>query len=221
MAGQPSMQTQTDSQGQHAGGGRHRPGLANLCVFLAVAGATLAGDLASKHVVFASFLSDPSLGERIEGVEQQTHQPADSKSVLDRLHLSEPFLPGINLTLSTNPGVVFGWALPRKVVLIASVVTMALVGFFFANSPRRAWAVHIGLGLVLAGAMGNLYDRLFSEVVLPGLEPIRYQVRDFIDASRLYYPYIFNLADAWLVIGVVLLVISSFGSSRAGKTGSA
>jgi len=77
--------------------------------------------------------------------------------------------------------------------------------YFFAVSQADAWLMHIALALVLGGALGNLYDRLFSVVVLPGYEPIRYQVRDFIDCSELYYRWVFNVADTWLVIGAGLL----------------
>ena len=66
--------------------------------------------------------------------------------------------------------------------------------------------MHAALAFILAGALGNLYDRLFGAVSIPGFEPIRYQVRDFIDCSELYYRWVFNVADMLLVIGVAMLI---------------
>ena len=84
--------------------------------------------------------------------------------------------------------------------------------------------MHVALALILGGAIGNLYDRLFSSVALPGLAPIRRHVRDFIDCSDLHYDYIFNLADAWLVIGVVMVFLQWLADARRerlAKTGDA
>jgi len=119
------------------------------------------------------------------------------------------FAPGVRLSLSTNPGVVFGLGVPRWIVNLATGGAILLVAGMFAWSDRRARAMHLGLALILAGAAGNLYDRVFSVVQLPhaGLEPIRRHVRDFIDCSQLHYPWVFNVADAWLVVGVGLLML--------------
>jgi signal peptidase II len=105
--------------------------------------------------------------------------------------------------------VVFGWDLPRWLVLLATATTIAIVAVMLLGAPRRGWGQIVAIGLIFAGAIGNLYDRLFSCVPLPGTEPIRYHVRDFIDASRLHYPYVFNVADVWLVVGVAYLVLHS------------
>ena len=77
--------------------------------------------------------------------------------------------------------------------------------------------VHVALAMILGGALGNLYDRLFSRVEIPGTTAtITRQVRDFIDLSEvrlklfshdLSYPWIFNLADVLLVAGVALLIV--------------
>jgi signal peptidase II len=100
-------------------------------------------------------------------------------------------------------------------------LAVVLIAGMFATSTSRHWWMHVALALILGGAIGNLYDRMFSSVALPDLPPIRNHVRDFIDASDLGYPWIFNLADAWLVIGVAMLAITwakdSIRQARAGK----
>ena len=77
--------------------------------------------------------------------------------------------------------------------------------------------LHVALAFVLAGALGNLYDRLWSQVRLPGDGVIKYEVRDFIDCSGLYYPWVFNVADVLLVVGVAMLLLHSFLAERKAK----
>ena len=80
---------------------------------------------------------------------------------------------------------------------------------------------------ILAGAMGNFYDRMIAAVRIPNLpEPITLQVRDFLDFSEVHvlglnYPYIFNIADVWLVIGVGILLLHWLFAGRGGKEKSA
>ena len=50
--------------------------------------------------------------------------------------------------------------------ILASVLAVGFVAYMFATSQRKQWVVHLALGLVLAGALGNLYDRLFVKVDL-------------------------------------------------------
>ena len=135
---------------------------------------------------------------------------------------SKQVIPGVlRFTLSTNPGVVFGmdW-IPDLAVVGATVAALGLVVWFFIVSDARARATHVALGMILAGAAGNLYDRLFSTVHLPGRpRPSVREVRDFIDFSQLHvgplnYPWVFNIADVLLVIGVGILLVVSFGQWR-------
>jgi len=172
-----------------------------------VIAAGLAGDLLSKHYVFESMLADPSLRPRLEELlDGYGRERPGMNKVLADLRIQRQVIPGVRLTLSTNPGVVFGIAMPGPLVAVATVVTVVLVVCFFATSPARAHWSHVGLAFIVAGALGNLYDRLFSEVALPGLEPISHQVRDFIDCSQIGYKWIFNAADAYLVVGVAMLI---------------
>jgi signal peptidase II len=89
------------------------------------------------------------------------------------------------------------WVFPT----IAIIVSGAII--YLSRSLRSmAWAV--SLGLVLAGALGNLIDRLFRA---PG--PFRGEVVDFIalfNSSARGFA-IFNIADSCLTIGVILAVL--------------
>ena len=81
-----------------------------------------------------------------------------------------------------------GWAAIGYFGILAAVLIL-LIRF-----PWNKGSL-IGFGLVLGGALGNLYDRLrFSAV------------RDIIRLDFMHF-YIFNLADAGVVVGAVLIVL--------------
>jgi signal peptidase II len=187
-------------------------------LFLLIAGLTLAADLVSKHVVFETLLDDPNA--RALSLGYLAQRPTTPPRLLLGIYHRD-VLSGVRWTLSTNPGVVFGLeTIPRWAVNLATLFAIILVTVMFACSPRRAWATHLALALILAGALGNLYDRLFSAVPLPGTPMVIHQeVRDFIDLSQLrlgplHYPWVFNVADALLVIGVGILMVHLVLHSR-------
>jgi signal peptidase II len=72
----------------------------------------------------------------------------------------------LELHTTLNPGALFGIGAGRTgVFLIASVLALVLVVWMFAQSPRRRWLTHVALGAILAGALGNMYDRAFVKLV--------------------------------------------------------
>jgi len=75
----------------------------------------------------------------------------------------------------------------------------------FTAFHRRSVLSSIALGLILGGALGNLADRVLRG---PGL---RGNVVDFIDFH--VWP-VFNAADSAVVIGAILLAVSSFRDGR-------
>ncbi len=191
----------------------HCPRAIFLFVSLAVAG--LAADLLSKHYVFKSMLADPSLPERIEMIDTISKVKLSTRQMLNYLQIQRAVWGDVKFTLSTNPGVIFGLPMPRLAIAGATVLTIALVVYFFAASDGRAYWLQSAMALILGGALGNFYDRLLVKVFLPvaGFEPIRYHVRDFVDCSAVPLPFgfeyvwIFNVADVLLVIGVGILLI--------------
>jgi signal peptidase II len=193
-----------------------------ICLFAIVVIFGVAADLLSKHVVFENLLAGTELESRVQNESQRlqvaqnlgnekipdANSPEFTRLVLMRLKIYRDIFPGLRFMISTNPGIVFGFdAIPDFFVSAATVVMIIVVLIFFATSHRNAYWVQVGFALIMAGALGNLYDRLCSSVVLPGLSPITHHVRDFIDCSDLGYPYIFNVADAWLVIGVAMIIL--------------
>jgi signal peptidase II len=125
--------------------------------------------------------------------------------IVDGLRLvpgeSQPVFGPLRLTLVENAGVSFG------LLQSGGWARWALAGFALAVAAALSWWVRrserlytgVALGLVIGGAIGNFLDRVrFGTVV------------DFVDVTALWFPWIFNLADGAITIGIVLLLIESF-----------
>lgn len=89
-------------------------------------------------------------------------------------------------------------------VLVAVVVVVAVV--FIERKYRPSILAQVGLGLLLGGAVGNMTDRI-----------IQHSVTDYVYFSIVHFA-IFNLADAAIDVGVLLLLINSFRSPKNTKT---
>ena len=65
------------------------------------------------------------------------------------------------------------------------------------------WTTALAVSLIIGGAVGNLIDRArFGAVV------------DFLDFSGLYFVWVFNVADAAISVGAVLLLLDQLLISR-------
>jgi signal peptidase II len=163
-----------------------------LALFVGLTLLVLIGDLWSKQWAFASVAGRPVT---------DVHEAAIDESFWNRYpHPRIDVIPAVlSLKLTTNTGAVFGLGKGRQWFFVTiSVVATAVICAMFWRSRPRAWVLHTSLALVLAGALGNLYDRIRFGVV-----------RDFLwllpDTGL--WPWIFNVADVALVTGVSLLVL--------------
>ncbi len=98
----------------------------------------------------------------------------------------------VSLTYVTNTGVAFG-LFPEygTIFMVIAVVVVVAIIFYYRHLPGEQWLVQVSLGLQLAGALGNLLDRLRHGHVI-----------DFIDFK--VWP-VFNVADSSVFVGVVIL----------------
>lgn len=117
--------------------------------------------------------------------------------------------PILRFTHVTNTGAAFG-LFPRwgnLFVVVAALVILMIVVYYW-NLSDGQWLVRIALGLQLGGALGNLIDRLRWGFVV-----------DFIDLN--FWPLhnwpVFNLADASIVAGVVLLGLLMVWEEQRGR----
>lgn len=118
-----------------------------------------------------------------------------------RLGESITLVPGfLSLTYIKNDGGAFGiLGGSRVLLLIGSAVAVAVV-LWMLLSGRPSRPAALGCGLILGGAAGNLLDRLTAG-----------QVTDYVHFS---FWYIFNAADAAIVVGVGLLLLSALHAER-------
>jgi signal peptidase II len=102
--------------------------------------------------------------------------------------------PVLRITHATNTGAAFGMFPDGSLVFTVAAIVIGLAILYYNYIlPGGIWLLRLALGLQLGGAIGNLLDRLRQG-----------HVTDFIDMGSLW-PFIFNVADAAIVSGVILL----------------
>jgi len=121
-----------------------------------------------------------------------------------RLGESIPLIPGfLSLTYIKNDGGAFGiLGGSRLVLLIGGAVAIGVV-LWILLSGSSSRLTSLGCGLILGGAAGNLVDRLAAG-----------EVTDYVHFS---FWYIFNAADAAIVVGVAILLLSTLRSPEKGR----
>ena len=95
-----------------------------------------------------------------------------------------------------NTGMAFSLFQDRKIfILIMGFLVMAVILFFLFRIPdgKRFRIVHILLAALIAGALGNIIDRIRFDFVV-----------DFISFVLIHYP-VFNVADCYIVVSAVIL----------------
>lgn len=126
----------------------------------------------------------------------------------------------VRLTFVENPGMAFGvsWGEAKIILTLLTVAIVVLIVRMIMTTPQESSVIRHALTLVLAGAVGNLIDRMFYGV-LYGTDPLFYgKVVDFLQVDipdvtvfgelYTYWP-VFNVADSCVSIGVVILLIAS------------
>ena len=145
----------------------------------------------------------------------QTHLPGE-KAVL--------LIPNVlALQWVENHGAIFGLGQGHRwVFIVATVFALAVVGYVFATSRAHQHVLHVVLVLILAGALGNLWDRVSLGFVrdmlwlFPGVKlPLGGHWPQFLGGGDELYPWVFNAADAYLCVGIVLAIIRSLVSSKS------
>lgn len=194
LSNPPSARPADDPATQANTTAQRRAGRSGRCVavFLGLVLLILAADLSTKRLAFLH-VADREVVD--------IHLSATDNSFWDRYpHRPIRILPGVlSLKLTTNTGAVFGIGQGRQWLFISvSVAAIGFIATLFARSAANARWLHLSLALILGGALGNLYDRVAFNAV-----------RDFLwllpDTGL--WPWIFNLADVALVLGVCLLML--------------
>jgi len=111
----------------------------------------------------------------------------------------------LNFTLQHNSGAAFsflndagGWQ--RYFFSVIAIVISIALAIWLYLLPRGQWLLALSLGLILGGALGNLWDRVALGYVV-----------DFVSAHYQHYYFpAFNLADAAISVGAVCMLLDSF-----------
>lgn len=122
--------------------------------------------------------------------------------------------PFFDLVMAWNKGVSYGLFQAETALGVLILVSFALavvfgLGLWLARVEHRAIA--LAIGLIIGGAVGNVYDRIAYGAVA-----------DFFSFHAFgFYWYIFNVADIWIFLGVVLILLDSVwpGAFAPGKKG--
>ncbi len=103
-----------------------------------------------------------------------------------------------------NTGAAFGlFQNANLVLLITSIVIVIAVLFYYQGVKKNAWLAKVSLSLIVAGALGNIVDRIKFNYVI-----------DFLSFGK--FP-VFNVADSAVTVGVFLMVIYFFISEKKAK----
>jgi len=114
-------------------------------------------------------------------------------------------LPYARIIYVTNTGVAFGMFKNMGLVfaILACIVSMAII-YYYPRIPAHDWMLRLALGFQLAGALGNLIDRILFQG----------RVTDFISVGD--FP-VWNVADSSITIGVGILLLGIWMQERRQK----
>ena len=130
-----------------------------------------------------------------------------------KLYQSIPILPFFKLTYVHNTGAAFsflseagGWQ--RWFFAGLALAISCVIAVWLARLKQHETLLAVALALVLGGAIGNLIDRLAYGYVI-----------DFLDVyyQTWHWPA-FNIADSAITLGVILMLLESFGWVKSKDT---
>ena len=107
-----------------------------------------------------------------------------------------------NLTYITNDGMAFGINFPFGIYIFSTISLIFTVFLFWYlwTIKEDGVVIRTGVALIIAGAVGNLIDRIFLGSVVDFL--------DFMIGN--YHWYVFNFADSYVTIGMGFILYDSF-----------
>lgn len=120
-----------------------------------------------------------------------------------------PVIPFLALYRTWNTGVAFSMLSGMDVWFIVGM-RLVIVGFvlwLWRRSPADRWLAHTGFALIIAGAAGNIVDKLLYGHVV-----------DYILFHTQTWSFaVFNLADTFITIGAALVVLDEFLAPKPEK----
>jgi signal peptidase II len=182
---------------------------------------SIATDLGSKALAFRHVAPRPVVVERDRVMEVRQRDPRLITPLLVPDHPPMVVVPGLlHFQLVLNPGAVFGMGPGQRAFFVSfTVVALGFGLLMFARWTRAAdHGAHAAIGLLLGGGLGNLYDRLAYACVRDFIHPLPgwnwpFGWQPFGSAEL--WPYVSNLADLFLLIGIAVLLVHLWRRDRA------
>jgi signal peptidase II len=179
-------------------------------VLLLFAALGLLTDLGSKSLAFERITGAPVVLRREQVL------AVSNPSALIPPHAPVVVVPRLlEFTLVANPGAVFGVGAGKRLVFVGfTFVALAFGLLLFARWTHPGdRPAHAAVGLLIAGGIGNLYDRIVYGCVRDFIHPLPGVVLpggwEFPWGGREVWPYVSNLADLWLIFAIAILLIRS------------
>ena len=149
-------------------------------VYIILVAILIALDQVSKYVIDKNFFEGDTLGV-----------------ITDFFHI----------TYVKNRGIAFGMFQGKlDIISIATVIAIiAIIYYLYRDRNKMPILEKIGFNFILAGAIGNMIDRVARGFVI-----------DMID-FRGIWAFVFNLADVWINIGVLLILLEYFFDNKKKK----
>ena len=113
----------------------------------------------------------------------------------------------LQFTYTENEGMAMGITFGAGKIflsLFSVLASIALTYYLYKLNSFSNW-LKLGIALILAGAVGNLIDRVFYGVIYHYDKLFYGRVIDFIKVE--YFPFIFNIADSCVSVGVAFLIL--------------
>lgn len=134
-----------------------------------------------------------------------------SKILVSNFMLEDQSIKIINnflyFTYAKNTGIAFSFLEGNMLFIISMTLIIVVLLIKYVYNKKLNLKEKISYGLVLGGAIGNLFDRIVYGYVI-----------DFIDVYIFGYDYpIFNVADSCVVVGIILILLLSFKSEGSEK----
>lgn len=113
-------------------------------------------------------------------------------------------MPYARLVNWANTGTAFGlFQGMGGIFTVLALIVAGVIIYYYPRVPAEDWWLRLAMALQLGGALGNLTDRI-----------MRGEVTDFISVGN--FP-VWNVADACITVGVVILILGVWWTERAEK----
>jgi len=125
------------------------------------------------------------------------------------MHVPVPVLPFLALFRTHNTGIAFSMLddLGSVGLIVVTLAVIAFILFIAARTDPSQRLARFGFALVIGGALGNLVDRVWHGHVV---DYVLFHLPSWSFA-------VFNLADAFITVGAVLVVLKEFLAWRRGR----